>query len=95
MTGSEHPLSVIANLAKQDRHGPLEHVVEDHASWGGRWPTPSRTELTDWETHGRYGLTWPCSRPEVYAVQTALKEHKWKDMKPDSEKQLRQDGKRV
>ena len=77
MSGSRHPLSIIADLAKQDQQDPLEHAVEDHGSWDGRWPTPSRT---DWQTHERYGLSWPCSRPEVYAVQTARKEYKWKEM---------------
>ena len=90
MSGSRHPLSIIADLAKQDQQDPLEHAVEDHGSWDGRWPTPSRT---DWQTHERYGLSWPCSRPEVYAVQTACKEYKWKEMQPEDKPHFKEAAK--
>ena len=90
MSDSRHPLSIIADLAKQDQQDPLEHAVEDHGSWDGRWPTPSRT---DWQTHERYGLSWPCSRPEVYAVQTARKEYKWKEMKTEDKPHFKEAAK--
>ena len=74
---SEHPLKQIARLAEQDKKQPLEQLPEDHGSWDGRWPLPSRSE---WMAHERAGVPWPSGSAEVNAVQTARKEYKWHEM---------------
>ena len=70
----EHPLKQIVRLAEQDKNQPLDHAPDDHGSWDGRWPLPSRSE---WMAHEHYGIPWPSGSAEVNAVQTARKEYKW------------------
>ena len=73
----EHPLKQIARLAGHDKKQPLDQTPEDHGSWDGRWPLPSRSE---WIAHERAGVPWPSGSSEVNAVQTERKEYKWHEM---------------
>eukprot|EP00435_Cladocopium_sp_Y103_P004230 s4291_g1.t1 len=80
---AEHPLKQIVRLAEQDKREPLEQLPEDHGSWDGRWPLPSRSE---WIAHERAGVPWPFGYAEVNAVQTARKEYKWHEMSDEYKK---------
>ena len=84
---SAHPLMHVYHGACLDRSDPLGSQVEDHGSWHGQWPLPSRSE---WQVRSRLGLTWPTGQGEInesraLAVQAARKEYFWKNMS-DSDK---------
>ncbi|CAL1166460.1 unnamed protein product [Cladocopium goreaui] len=80
----QHPLRQIAELAAKDRLDPFEAVAEDHGSWDGRWPLPSRSE---WIAHGKAKALWPKGNNEVQAA-TARKEYKWKEMTNEQKAQF-------
>ena len=73
-----HPLMKVQALAALDMLNPASAKVEDHGTWHGTWPMPSRTE---WQTMEALGLKWPTGHHEMNAVQAARKEYKWPDMK--------------
>lgn len=73
-----HPLMKVQALAALDMLDPASAKVEDHGTWHGTWPMPSRTE---WQTMEALGLKWPTGHHELTAVQAARKEYKWHDMK--------------
>ena len=70
----EHPLKKLCAEAALERDQPLEHLVQDHGTWKGRWPLPSRT---DWQALLSSKSMWPKGDSELLAVQTARKEYKW------------------
>ena len=73
-----HPLMKVQALAALDMLDPASAKVEDHGTWHGTWPMPSRSE---WQTMEALGLKWPTGHHEMNAVQAARKEYKWPDMK--------------
>ena len=73
-----HPLMKVQALAALDMLNPASAKVEDHGTWHGTWPMPSRTEC---QTMEALGLKWPTGHHEMNAVQAARKEYKWPDMK--------------
>ena len=72
-----HPLQKIQALAALDRLDPTTHIVQDHGTWDGRWPLPSRST---WQAHMALGLKWPVGKHEVLAVQAARREYFWRNM---------------
>ena len=69
----EHPLKKICAEVALERDQPLEHLVQDHGTWRGSWPLPSRSE---WQGLLSSKLLWPRGDSELLAV-TARKEYKW------------------
>ena len=78
---SAHPLVNRYHQACIDRQQPLESRADDHGSWDGRWPMPSRSE---WLLHERLGIQWHKGQAELDEHETlavqARKEYCWKSM---------------
>lgn len=82
LKSEKHPLRLIQEQAEKDKLDPANSEVQDHGSWSGRWPLPSRTS---WQAHELCCCLWPVGEHEVNAAKTARREVKWKSI-PDHEK---------
>ena len=86
----QHPLKQIQALAKLDRLDPEGAKVQDHGTWRGYWPLPSRTE---WMAMRSLGLQWPCGNQDVanetMAVLTARKEKIWSQLSPSEKEEFK------
>ena len=82
-----HPLKKIWLESNQERDQPLDFVVEDRGTWKGYWPLPSRSE---WQAVLSVGGMWPRGEQEALAVQTARKEHKWRQLSEAAKGQFRE-----
>ena len=80
--GKSHPLKIIQAQVEKDRLDPESTQVQDHGSWSGRWPMPSRSS---WRAHELCGVPWPMGENEVNAAKTARREIKWKEI-PEKDK---------
>ena len=76
-TKNVHPLLKIQAMVALDQRRPEDQQVRDHGTWDGRWPLPSRSE---WEMMEAMSLQWPTGDHQIFAVQAARKEHKWRTM---------------
>ena len=74
--GASHPLRLLCQQVAKDRKNPLETFVEDHGTWKGYWPLPSRSE---WQAVLSVGGMWPKGEHEALAA-TARREYKWKEI---------------
>lgn len=74
-----HPLRLLQEQATLEKQDPARYVVEDHGTWHGAWPPPSRTE---WNARHRHCLMWPRGNHEISLVQTSRRECKWKEIAP-------------
>lgn len=83
-----HPLRLLQEQADRERQDPASYVVEDHGTWHGCWPLPSRTE---WNARHRHCLMWPKGSHEVTLVQASRREYKWKEIAAE-DKQAFRDG---
>ena len=72
-----HPLRAIQLQVEKDKKADGNLAVQDHGSWSGKWPLPTRTS---WEAHEISCALWPCGEHEVNAAKTARREVKWKDI---------------
>ena len=77
-----HPLKLIEECVLAEKKSPLDFVVHDHGTWRGDWPLPSRS---DWWGHQICKLPWPRGSHEAFAVKTARRELKWKEI-PEKDK---------
>ena len=84
-----HPLFRVQAQAMIDQMEPTRCQVHDHGTWDGRWPLPM---VSDWKTRHALGLPWPSGRAEfeVDAVQSARKEHLWRNMSPSAKEEFKQ-----
>ena len=73
---ASHPLRLLCQQVAKDRKNPLETFVEDHGTWKGYWPLPSRSE---WQAVLSIGGMWPKGEHEALAA-TARREYKWKEI---------------
>lgn len=87
---TEHPLKVIQKQVEVDRLNAERAEVQDHGSWSGRWPLPSRTS---WMAHEACCVTWPTSANEVNAAKTARREIKWKEIPEEQKNDFREAAK--
>ena len=46
--GKEHPLKALYEQVQRDLQDPTMQDVEDHGTWSGKWPLPSRS---NWRAH--------------------------------------------
>ncbi|CAK9071940.1 unnamed protein product [Durusdinium trenchii] len=72
-----HPLRAIQLQVEKDKKADGNLAVQDHGSWSGKWPLPTRTS---WEAHEISCTLWPCGEHEVNAAKTTRREVKWKDI---------------
>lgn len=86
-----HPLLRAALQAQEDiKNNYL--MEEDHGTWDGRWPLPSRG---DWETYEVANWSWPsggADMQEVLEAQTGGGNHKelrWSTMDEETRAQFR------
>ena len=89
--GDQHPLRQLWLDAARERATPLDFKVDDHGTWKGTWPMPSRSQVQAVKATG--GM-WPCGEQEALAVQTARNEYKWKDMPADVKPLFREAAKK-
>ena len=72
-----HPLRELCRLVEQDRMNPADAEAQDHGTWKGKWPLPSRSQ---WQAVNAVKGNWPTGEHDAMAAQTARKEYKWKDI---------------
>ena len=72
-----HPLRELCRLVEQGRMNPADAEAQDHGTWKGKWPLPSRSQ---WQAVNAVKGNWPTGEHDAMAAQTARKEYKWKDI---------------
>ncbi|CAK9096528.1 unnamed protein product [Durusdinium trenchii] len=75
--GLMHPLKAIQQQVDRDKQSPELVEVQDHGSWSGQWPLPSRSS---WMAHETCCALWPSGGHEVNAAKTARREVKWRNI---------------
>ncbi|CAK9107120.1 unnamed protein product [Durusdinium trenchii] len=75
--GLMHPLKAIQQQVDRDKQSPELVEVQDHGSWSGQWPLPSRSS---WMAHETCCVLWPSGGHEVNAAKTARREVKWRNI---------------